>query len=208
MWYDELSRPKKSASRLTISAHQLSSLPNQIWRYSGDLADVVDGKIETAATAVRSTLSSVPWLPDAFRPAPPPPTPILVVDASRFERVQGWIVKNRVVIGVGTLVLGLLSYRVYKSTRNLRKSRKARRSKRNGGRVEVVVIAGSPDLPLTKSLALDMERKGFMVYVVCSSSEDEACVQSFSRPDVRPLTIDVTDVSVESYIIMATYCRA
>ncbi|MBE3041513.1 DUF1776 domain-containing protein [Candidatus Bathyarchaeota archaeon] len=174
-------------------------MPNQIWRYSGDLAEVVDGKIESAAVAVRSTLSSSPWLPDSFRPSPPPPNPILIVGASRFEIVQGWIVRNRVVLGVGAAVLGLVSYRVYRTARNHRKSRKARRSRRNGGRVEVVVIAGSPDLPLTKSLALDMERKGFMVYIVCGGPEDEACVQNFSRPDIRSLTIDVTNVSVKFY---------
>ena len=180
-------------------------MPNQIWRYSGDFADVIDGKIESAAVAVRSTLSSSPWLPDAFRPSPPPPDPVFIVDASRLEKVQEWLIRNRVAIGVGAAVLGLVSYRVYKTARNNRKSRKARRSKRNGGRVEVVVIAGSPDLPLTKSLALDMERKGFMVYVVCGGSEDEACVHSFSRPDIRPLTIDVTNVSVVSDAVLPSF---
>lgn len=183
-------------------------MPNQIWRYSGDLADVIDGKIESAAGTVRSTLSSTPWIPDAFRPSPPPPEPIFIVDATRFEKVQGWIVKNRVAVGVGAVVLGLISYRVYKSARNHRKSRKARRSRRNGGRVEVVVIAGSPDLPLTKSLALDMERKGFMVYIVCGGSEDEACVHNFSRSDIRPLTIDVTNVSVKFCPILAPNYRS
>jgi hypothetical protein len=51
-------------------------------------------------------------------------------------------------------------------------------------------------LPLTKSLALDMERKGFIVYIVCSASEDQNMVQSLSRPDIRPLSIDTTDVSL------------
>ena len=60
------------------------------------------------------------------------------------------------------------------------------------------MIAGSPSLPLTKSLALDMERKGFIVYVVCSATEDQTLVQSLSRPDIRPLSIDTTDVSAAS----------
>ncbi|SPO07695.1 uncharacterized protein DNG_10390 [Cephalotrichum gorgonifer] len=171
----------------------LSSLPNQIWRYSGDVADFVDGQIEKVADVVRTTLSSSPWIPDNIRPSPPPQNPILIVDASRLGMLQAWVVRNKVVIGVGAVALGLISYRVYKNTRHHRKSRKARRSKRNGGRVEVVVIAGSPDLPLTKSLALDLERKGFMVYIVCGGSEDESCVQNISRPDIRSLTVDVTN---------------
>jgi hypothetical protein len=64
--------------------------------------------------------------------------------------------------------------------------------------MEVVVIAGSPALPLTRSLSLDLERKGFIVYIVASSHEDEAMVQSLARPDIQPLSIDITDVSIPS----------
>ena len=60
--------------------------------------------------------------------------------------------------------------------------------------MDVVVIAGSPALPLTRSLSLDMERKGFIVYIVCNSHEDEVLVQRLSRPDIQPLTIDTTNV--------------
>ena len=62
----------------------------------------------------------------------------------------------------------------------------------------MVVIAGSPTLPLTKSLALDMERRGFIVYIVCNAAEDENMVHTLSRPDIRPLSIDTTDVSLFS----------
>jgi hypothetical protein len=60
--------------------------------------------------------------------------------------------------------------------------------------MEVVVIAGSPSLPLTRSLSLDMERKGFIVFIVCNCVEDEMAVQNLSRPDIRALSIDTTDV--------------
>lgn len=58
----------------------------------------------------------------------------------------------------------------------------------------MVVIAGLATLPLTKSLALDMERRGFIVYVVCNAVEDEDTVSALARPDIRPLTVDTTDV--------------
>lgn len=60
--------------------------------------------------------------------------------------------------------------------------------------MEVVVIAGSPALPLTRSLSLDLERKGFIVFVVSNSHEEEIMVQNLSRPDIRPLSIDITNV--------------
>jgi hypothetical protein len=45
-------------------------------------------------------------------------------------------------------------------------------------------------------LSLDLERKGFIVFVVCNSIEDEMMTQNMARPDIRPLTIDITDVSL------------
>lgn len=64
--------------------------------------------------------------------------------------------------------------------------------------MDVVVIAGSPALPLTRSLSLDLERKGFVVFVVANSHEDEIMIQHLARPDIRPLSIDITDVGYPS----------
>lgn len=64
--------------------------------------------------------------------------------------------------------------------------------------MDVVVIAGSPALPLTRSLSLDLERKGFVVFIVSNSHEDEMMVQNLARPDIRPLSIDITDVRFPS----------
>lgn len=60
--------------------------------------------------------------------------------------------------------------------------------------MDVVVIAGSPALPLTRSLSLDLERKGFVIYITCNSHEDEVMVKKLARPDIQPLTIDITNV--------------
>lgn len=111
-----------------------------------------------------------------------------------LEQIQDWVVRHKVLTGVVVVVVGYVSYKTVKKSKLLRKSRRAKRA-RNGGRLEVVVIAGSPTLPLTKSLSLDMERRGFIVYIVCGTMEDEVMVQNLSRPDIKPLTIDITDVS-------------
>jgi hypothetical protein len=76
--------------------------------------------------------------------------------------------------------------------------RKKRRAKRavSGARTEVVVVAGSPSEPITRSISLDLERRGFIVYIVCNTIEEEVMVQNESRPDIKPLMIDIVDVSI------------
>lgn len=64
-----------------------------------------------------------------------------------------------------------------------------------------VVLAGSPHDPISKSLALDMERRGFIVFVVVNSIEDEQLVVGEGRGDIRPLNIDILDVSKVAYTL-------
>ncbi|KAK6829643.1 hypothetical protein PG987_010227 [Apiospora arundinis] len=171
----------------------LSSLPNHIKKYSGEVAEYVDKHVEKAADVVRETLSTAEWVPDYMRPkAPPRPPPVQIVHMSTIERVQDWVVRHKILTGVMIFTVGYVTYKAVRKTKHMRKSRRAKRA-RNGGRLEVVVVAGSPSLPLTKSLSLDLERRGFIVYVVCSTVEDEIMVQNLSRPDIKPLNIDITN---------------
>ncbi|KAK6078887.1 DUF1776-domain-containing protein [Seiridium cupressi] len=171
----------------------LSSLPNHIRRYSTEVADYVDKSVEKAAEQVRDSLASAQWLPDYIRPAPPSrPPPVTIVPLTTYERVQNWIVRHKILTGIVVVGVGYVTYKAVRTSKLMRKSRRAKRA-RNGGRSEVVVIAGSPTLPLTKSLSLDLERRGFIVYIVCSSMDDEVMVQNFSRPDIKSLSIDITD---------------
>ncbi|KAI1378889.1 DUF1776-domain-containing protein [Hypoxylon crocopeplum] len=171
----------------------LSSIPNQIRRYSGDVAEYVDKAVDKVAEELRDTLSSAPWVPDIVRPKPPTrPPPVQIIPMTTYERIHDWVSRHKLLTGVIVVAVGYATYRTVQQTKLMRKSRRAKRA-RNGGRLEVVVVAGSPTLPLTKSLSLDMERKGFIVFVVCNSIEDEVVVQSLSRPDIRPLSIDITD---------------
>ncbi|KAF2186793.1 DUF1776-domain-containing protein [Zopfia rhizophila CBS 207.26] len=55
------------------------------------------------------------------------------------------------------------------------------------------VIAGPPGSPVTKSISLDLERRGYIVYIVCADVEEEQQVQNESRADVRPLHLDIVD---------------
>jgi hypothetical protein len=150
--------------------------------------------VEKAAEQVRDSLASAQWLPDYIRPVPPSrPPPVTIVPLTTYERVQNWVVRHKILTGIVVVTVGYVTYKAVRTSKLMRKSRRAKRA-RNGGRSEVVVIAGSPTLPLTKSLSLDLERRGFIVYIVCSSIEDEVMVQGFSRPDIKSLSIDITDV--------------
>ncbi|KAI1502564.1 hypothetical protein F5X99DRAFT_158610 [Biscogniauxia marginata] len=185
----------------------LSSIPNQIKRYSGDVADYIDKAVEQAADSVRDSLSTAPWLPEYARakfPSRPPPPAEAAVPLSTYERLEDWIARHKYLCGAVVLVSAYTTYRVMRHNKLSRKSRRAKRA-RNGGRLEVVVIAGSPTLPLTKALSLDMERRGFIVYVVCNSIDEEVMVQAFARPDIKPLGVDITDppsagTSIEHFV--------
>jgi NAD(P)-dependent dehydrogenase (short-subunit alcohol dehydrogenase family) len=159
------------------------------------VADYIDKHVEKASELLKDTLSKTTWIPESIRPRPPPPEPpkMLILPSSAYERVQDWVSRHKILTGVIVIATGTVIYRTYRSSRYCRKTRRAKRA-RSGGRLEVVVIAGSPTLPLTRSLSLDLERKGFVIFVVCNTIEDEMMVQNLARPDIRPLTIDITDV--------------
>ena len=175
----------------------MSSIPNHVKQYSSDVAEVIDRHVDKIADQVRESLSAQEWIPDAIRPHARPSPPVVVsVPSSLYERAQDWVSRHKVLTGFIIATTGVMVYRGYRRSKYCRKTRRARRA-RNGGRLEVVVIAGDPKVPLTRSLSLDMERRGFIVYIACNTMDDELMVQSLSRPDIRPLSIDITDVSVD-----------
>lgn len=154
---------------------------------------MLDRHVDKLAEQVRETLAAQDWIPDMVRPRGRPQPPPAALSSSAYERAQDWASRHKLLTGLVVLTAGALAYRGYKKSKYCRKTRRARRA-RNGGRLEVVVVAGDPKLPLTRSLSLDLERRGFIVYIACNTLDDEAMVQNLSRPDVRPLGIDITDV--------------
>lgn len=154
------------------------------------------------SNVVRDALSSSEWLPASARPRPPPPpSPKVIhsVPASTLSQVYNWALKNKILTSVIVVATGGAIYYVVKR----KSSRKKRRAKRagNGARLEVVVIAGSPSEPITRSISLDLERRGFIVYVVCNTIEEEMIVQNESRTDIKPLMIDIVDVRSLTYSV-------
>lgn len=185
---------------LTIS--QLSSVPNDIKRYSSDVADYVDKHLEKVSNTLREALSSSQWIPESARPRPPPPPPrsfskAIASSTTLTTQIHQWISKNKILATVIVIAFGGVTYYAIKRKSNYRKKRRAKRAG-NGARLEVVVVAGSPSEAITRSVTLDLERRGFIVYVVCNTIEEEVLVQNESRPDIKPLMIDIVDVSQNS----------
>lgn len=56
------------------------------------------------------------------------------------------------------------------------------------------VIAGALNSPLVKSLFLDLERRGFIVYVIVTSIEEQSLIYGESKPDIHPLLINFDSV--------------
>lgn len=78
--------------------------------------------------------------------------------------------------------------------------RRAKRTK-SGMKTEFVVISGSSYSPLVKSLSLDLERRGFVVYILAGTLSEEQIVQGYGKSDIRPLSLDVTSVSLISHAL-------
>lgn len=117
----------------------------------------------------------------------PPPTSL--------ELVQRWVSKNKALTAamVAFVVTGSVGAFVYIQQNNRKRRRRARKSA-SGARTDVVVIAGGAVAnPLTSALYLDLERRGFIVYVVANTSEEENYIRSQSRADLLPLHIDLLD---------------
>ncbi|KAJ5155311.1 hypothetical protein N7492_008114 [Penicillium capsulatum] len=167
----------------------LASIPHDVRRYSLQVADSIDRHVDHAANTIRSTLSEQSWLPDSVRPsirnAPRPSSRGLT------DRIQDWIAQNRAWSAAMLAFVGTGFVLLYGNKRLNAKRRKARRAA-NGARKEIVVVAGSPHEPMTRAIAADLERRGYIVYVTVSSADEEHIVQSENRVDIKALWLDLT----------------
>lgn len=51
---------------------------------------------------------------------------------------------------------------------------------------------------MTRAIAADLERRGYIVYITVSSADEEHLVQSEHRADIKALWLDLTTVSLRS----------
>ncbi|EEP81903.1 conserved hypothetical protein [Uncinocarpus reesii 1704] len=154
----------------------------------------IDRHIDHAASNVRDALSRQFWLPTYLRPpsrssqripySSPPETPTNCIYDWALDH-RAWTAALLAFIGTG----GLLIYGARKFKIKKRKARKAS----NGARKEIVVISGSAHDAITRSIACDLERRGFIVFITVTSSEEEHVVENEAREDIRSLWLDLAN---------------
>lgn len=161
------------------------------------IADFIEKRSDNLASGIRDALDSASWLPDALRPprsgspshifykAPPPPKGLV-------DRTTAWISENRTYLAIGLAFASTTFLLVHRRKKAHARKRRAKKFS-NGAKKEIVVLACSSfHDPLTKSLAIDLERRGYIVFVTVSSSEEDSLVRSEAKPDVRSLWMDLT----------------
>jgi NAD(P)-dependent dehydrogenase (short-subunit alcohol dehydrogenase family) len=153
------------------------------------IADDVEQHFEHVASQLRDWIPADKAFPRLHQPplkSLPPPTTLQVV--------QRWVSRHRALTAaaVAFLVTGSIGAFIFVKHRQSRRKRRARKSA-SGARIDVVVVAGAVANPLTSALYLDLERRGFVVYVVANSDEDERYIRSQSRADLLPLHLDLLD---------------
>ncbi|KAH6638050.1 hypothetical protein C7974DRAFT_390765 [Boeremia exigua] len=170
----------------------LADYTKDVRTLTGSIWDASDRHFASVAGYVKRHVPEQ-WLPEYARPPPPsPPPPPHGVTGAYMERLQDWVSRNRALTAAIVAFCGTGSYMLWRQNRSHNRKRRARRAS-NGARREVVVIAGPPNSPITRSLSTDLERRGFIVYIVCSSIDEEQQVLGECRADVKPLHLDIAD---------------
>ncbi|KAJ9615669.1 hypothetical protein H2200_001745 [Cladophialophora chaetospira] len=178
----------------------LASVPQDLAHYGSRIADYVDKHANSIASDIRDAIDKATWIPDSLRPPrssggsgsghffarpPPPPQGIL-------EKTTAWVSRNRTTIAILVAFTGTTIYLVHRRKKAHSRKRRAKKLP-NGAKKEIVVLACSTfHDALTRSLALDLERRGYIVYVTVSSTEEDSLVQQEAKQDLRPLWIDLT----------------
>ncbi|KAI9894678.1 MAG: hypothetical protein M1814_002034 [Vezdaea aestivalis] len=170
----------------------LSSVPNDVKRYSLEVADTIDKHVEFVASILRESLSSSPWIPNAARPRALYPKHSTPVHSSTIEQVGSWICTHKKTTAIAIIGVSLSGYIFYRNGRSSSKKRRAIRAQ-NGARQEVVVISGALNEAATRTICLDLEKRGFIIYMIARTAEEEQLVESESRPDIKALRLDLPD---------------
>jgi NAD(P)-dependent dehydrogenase (short-subunit alcohol dehydrogenase family) len=179
----ETSTPTSLSNSMTDAQHFFDLARAQVNSVAAD----VERHFDLVASHLREWIPSDPSsLVKAQQRRLPPPT--------YYEIVTRWIDKNRALTAaiVGFAVTGVVSTGIYVQNRKANRKRRARKSS-SGARVDVVVVAGATSSPLASAVALDLERRGFVVYVATSSVEEEMYIRSLSRADLLPLPLALAD---------------
>lgn len=147
------------------------------YNYSADLVTALLQKLPDPVLWIRR------WNPAATAAAAPPNLAAMVVPP-KWAVWVAWAKHHQcavaTVLGAGLGCGGWYFYR-----HGARGERRRRRVPKlaNGARRDVVLVVGSPTEPLTRLLALDFEKRGFIVYLTLLDDKDARYVELNALPD-------------------------
>ncbi|KAL8774733.1 MAG: hypothetical protein Q9209_000672 [Squamulea sp. 1 TL-2023] len=172
----------------------LSAIETTVEGEVNKIADSFDAMTDRISASLRSSLGNPSWLPKATKPRTPPPSATFAPPVGYLEASRDWVSRHRAITAAVVCFLGTGAFLIWRRRRLNRVKRRAKRGK-NGQRTDVVILAGPPSAPLTRSLSLDLERRGFVVYIPVNSLWEERLIQAESKADIHPLHLDVTSPS-------------
>lgn len=128
------------------------------------------------------------------RPPPRHPRLRLAPPPTTWQLAQRWMHQHKALTAaiLAFVVTGSVGTFVYVQSRGRKRKRRARKAA-SGARTDVVVVMGAVANPLTSALYLDLERRGFVVYVVVNTGDDERFVRMQGRSDLMVLSLDLAD---------------
>ncbi|QDS67859.1 hypothetical protein FKW77_007667 [Venturia effusa] len=157
---------------------------------ANSIFDAVDQQIDSFASSIRSVFTSSSWLPESIKPPPPPPR-YLPVNKTYIRAVAEWIVRHKAITAAFLAFVSTGGVLVWHKRIEKSKRRRARRTN-TGARKDVVVVTGEVGSLLLRSLIVDLEKRGFIVYVIVKNIEEEDAIreEAEGKADVRPFLID------------------
>lgn len=155
----------------------------------------IEQHFESVSRSLKDTFRDSTWLPDSIKPLPPPPLERRLpnVPVGYLETTRIVVSEHRAITAAVIAFLGTGAFVIWRHRRYDRAKRRAKKA-RNGAKTEVVVLAGSPHSPLTRSISQELERRGFIVYIPVSTISEEQLIQAEKQSDIRPLNLDITSV--------------
>jgi type IV secretory pathway VirB2 component (pilin) len=125
-----------------LTSSQLSSVPNDIKRYSLEVADSIDRHVEQIALVIREKLARQSWLPSVIRP-PPKVFRASPAPQSVANRIHDWILGHRAWTAAILAFVGTGGLLIFGSKSLNGRKRRARKAV-NGARKEIVGMLCQP----------------------------------------------------------------
>jgi hypothetical protein len=180
---------------LNSAGSSIHKFASNVGKYATEqFASPVDKAMDKSVDAVRGGIKSIlTGLGLEKKLTIPPP----IIHRTLFERSQDWMSRNRaltaaIIAFVSTGAIGGLLFFSGNLTR--KRLRKAKKSK-SGARKEAIVVAGNPTTPMIRSVLSDLDKRGFVVYVIVTNMEEKLAVEREGKADVIPLSLELSDVS-------------